>query len=933
MPKTRQDKVKKALMRSGRDEQTAERVASKCEATMYRDQDYGAFALYLRKDGIVEVAHDSIDSPTVREVLERYCTPQHTTGNARLWKVVSDVHPSAVLSTVERHMAERGYAQDRLAERAMFKVTVDEAHNPDLPVEGGANIVHEAVERGLLQQLNLVTAALRESFEASVPSVQFYARPNAQAVNGRRPPFAVARFFVESTIDEARVAVASGRAYRKGGLWNTARNLALRLGGIEADSQYGQLEFEFADAANAEKFMDGVNDKHGMYGAAAQPAMLESVDANEAREIVMKTLGPWQEHLVKVAVHEGAIEIGIALPSALCESFMASALPAFSNNELTGARLVEFTLDNPIPEGDRSEIEEAARACTGAVAIQAEGTKLVAQVPSGFVGHYVSDAALQERITWLHGKLMPWGASLADVGELQEVRQPVPERRTIAELGESHEHNGCCGEGQDLASYRRSLREEEDGGYEVADHGLPPEVNTMLTQFTSVKQHLWDTPQIQNVIKKAKKLVKDKHGADVAREFETKLDIARATACQESINEAVADRKTIMHMAARHGGNYMGVGRIRKLNLQPAHYWTFSDFRSADAFVGEFLDEFGHGEEREVVAWPARGGLAAGAAVTYSIVSESLDEGYRVKFGRSDHELLASVHGGQGDPVYALVSRTVDRQPTMASQREIEAAIDALYEFGRPVGDAQRLARDLESMLGESINEVAPAIARGVAAAAKNPTVRKVAKHAAKVAVSYAAKKVADKRKDKKDEAITEAWTAAGVEQAKGNYGINTPKGRMAIKPARDGVHIELGGERRFTGSVDEAADFLNRLFGLRESLDEAARFYFVEKPDGKQYSHRDDAFSARREAQRFAKLYGFAYVVTKDDRYPANELSREKFDADGNVVRESEDGDTYSRAMELRGIIKAGGTFEADASADMDDGDDDDAEPDMNET
>jgi hypothetical protein len=452
------------------------------------------------------------------------------------------------------------------------------------------------------------------------------------------------------------------------------------------------------------------------------------------REAVMQTLAPWKEHLVKVAVYEDAVEVGIALPSALCEQFLASALPAFSNSDLTGARLVEFTLADSITDEARRELEETARTCTGAISIQVEGTRLVAQVPSGFVGHYVSDAALQERISWLHGKLSPWGASLADVGELQEVRQPQPVRRTIAELGEATDAqedalvrkmadsaarylklgmslygdrdkaveyakkhstagkrpwelalrmvfgesvNECADHGQDLASYRRSisefyqrdrarptsraaqrikdsikddivdgrrdwakggaardpetigidrewvnpgraqapqfriimrgpgfeglthevdnygdryvdtyayeegstitvrsgvftmpddnpsgpgdesfwravkemisknrlklresLNEEEDGGYEVADHGLPPEVNTILTQFTSVKQHIWDTPQIQGVIKKAKKLVKDKHGADVAREFETKLDIARATACQESINEA-----------------------------------------------------------------------------------------------------------------------------------------------------------------------------------------------------------------------------------------------------------------------------------------------------------------------------------------------------------------------------------------------------------
>ena len=65
----------------------------------------------------------------------------------------------------------------------------------------------------------------------------------------------------------------------------------------------------------------------------------------------------------------------------------------------------------------------------------------------------------------------------------------------------------------------------------MADYGLPPEVNTLLTQFAGVKQHLWDTPQVKGAVKKAKKLVTDKHGKDVADEFDTKLAIARATAC------------------------------------------------------------------------------------------------------------------------------------------------------------------------------------------------------------------------------------------------------------------------------------------------------------------------------------------------------------------------------------------------------------------
>jgi hypothetical protein len=49
-----------------------------------------------------------------------------------------------------------------------------------------------------------------------------------------------------------------------------------------------------------------------------------------------------------------------------------------------------------------------------------------------------------------------------------------------------------------------------------------------------------------------------------------------------------------------------------------------------------------------------------------------------IKFGYYDHELLASLHGGQSDPLYALISRTVGNRPTYASLEELRAAVDAL---------------------------------------------------------------------------------------------------------------------------------------------------------------------------------------------------------------------------------------------------------------
>jgi len=73
-----------------------------------------------------------------------------------------------------------------------------------------------------------------------------------------------------------------------------------------------------------------------------------------------------------------------------------------------------------------------------------------------------------------------------------------------------------------------------------------------------------------------------------------------------------------------------------------------------------------------------------------------------VKFGRSDHQLLADLHRGQGDPLYALVSRTVRGQQTMASWEELEAAVDVLTWFidESSASDAERTAaEDLRSFL------------------------------------------------------------------------------------------------------------------------------------------------------------------------------------------------------------------------------------------
>ena len=562
------------------------------EAVMFRDDDYGAMSISLCSDGIREVNNGLApdDAGAIRRVLSRYAEsvkgkPQHgrtrkqtakahgktskdrdrkgasrhsreqagggRTGQSSdygykksirkepvesvIWNI-TDCHPAVVLSSVVSEMRLRGYEEDPLAERAITHLPIERSDSPDLPVRGKA-LVHEAIERGIRQKLGLVVAALREHGPASVPSIQFFPRPNAVSVGGRRPPFAIARFFVEST----------------------------------------------------------------------RPAM---------RGLVLSTLEEWRDHLVKVSVVESgggkAIEVGIALPGDVCEALMEDAIPTFANSELTGAREVVFTLREALSEDERKDIEELGRVCTGAIHLTQEGTTLTAQVPAGFVGAYVADSALQERLSWLAQVLEPWGPDLQTVGHLGEMNlTPEPNPTELREISRSHRDDirarhkmfmrGALA--KQGTSYGRPIDPDEypkipglegpfqfrksgrilyydpkgeyagrKGAYydsktdlyvdpamaesviyemdgppapsdippEAVDYGLPPDVNSLVGRFTKIKQHMWDTPQVRTAVKKAKKLVADEHGKDVANKFQTQLDINRATA-QESVSENYAN--------------------------------------------------------------------------------------------------------------------------------------------------------------------------------------------------------------------------------------------------------------------------------------------------------------------------------------------------------------------------------------------------------
>jgi len=498
-------------------------------AVVFRDAEYGALAVEPQRGGLLIVNHGLIEASVIDRVLENYATSEPRDEGVTFWRARYGVHPAGVLATIKQEMRLQGYESDRLAERAIYSMPADDARKPDLPAGGRAPLVREAVDRGVRQQIALVIASLRESgATASAPTVKYHRRPNAQMSYGRQPPFAVSRFFVGSA---------------KG-------STALREAVLGALAPWHDYVVKASVAYMAE----------GQY----------------------------------------AIEVGIALPHSVCEAFVDESVPTFPDAELAGARSIVFRLGSPLTEEERRDIEEMGRACTGCVSLKVEGDEVTAQVPGNFVGNFAADRAMNERLSWLAGVLEPWNPTVLDIGGLEEVNlTPEPTTTPLRELGESCSHgqdlaayrqsvveaqgvrakdiqvgdvlkvppyagwstvvgvehtsravklelelqNGLVS--TSLAPDRvvqirmnESINEEEDGGYEVADHGLPPEVNTILTQFVNVKQHLWDTPQMQGAVKKAKKLVKDKHGKEVADEFATKLDIARATAC-ESVNEAL----------------------------------------------------------------------------------------------------------------------------------------------------------------------------------------------------------------------------------------------------------------------------------------------------------------------------------------------------------------------------------------------------------
>ena len=527
----RRDKVERALKRSGRDDKTAENIASKCEAILIRDADYGAMALVAEHGYVISIDHGLMlsESNVIRETLANYASPRADGPRTTRWRVAHDLHPAGVISTIESVLSRRSYKFDELAESAIVRVPLAVAESPDLPTARPA-LVHEAVERGYQQQFGVVVAALRESGKVSPPSLRFLQRPNAQSVNGRKPPFAIARMFIET----------------KANVW-------------------------------------------------------------DIRRIVLEALSPWRSHVVRASVAEStdkmkSIEVALTLPASICESFMSDgALPAFQHSNITGARQVTFGLVSPLSEMECIDIEELARSCSGAVRLQQEGSTVTAFIPSNFVGNYMADRALQERVSWLQGVLDPWGAEIQSVGELAEMDMSSPARsgklseqfdaglfnavvdevlairgyrspsaaprdvrdgvfRMLDRRGKQYDElaragssakliakviqdsewdrpttpgnnkyesiEECNQHGQSLTDYRRSVNEM------FSD--LPPGPRMLLMRFSKAPRAFFDTPEGKQAVEKARELIKKEDGEDVAKKFDERLAVIQATATSES---------------------------------------------------------------------------------------------------------------------------------------------------------------------------------------------------------------------------------------------------------------------------------------------------------------------------------------------------------------------------------------------------------------
>jgi hypothetical protein len=309
--------------------------------------------------------------------------------------------------------------------------------------------------------------------------------------------------------------------------------------------------------------------------AVARFFVASAKPAEAIREATLRALGDWRDHLVKLSVvtesgprGKHAVEVGLALPATMCESFLDAAIPTFEHSNILGARQVEFDLSAALTEEERADIESLGRECSGCVRIQQEGTRIVVDVPGNIPGHYGADHALHERLSWLHRVLEPWGPSLRDIGPLAEVDLTLPaspeslaeykkmtaaQRTAMAKnrkkLAMNPEHqrellqrrkdwkkNKAAQKKAAVwrkrtSAYREDVNEcdEEMGGDDAANMVNGDVVATLASRFAKMPPAWWDTPQGEDALRKAKALIKDEHGEDAAEQFDKQLELLRLT--------------------------------------------------------------------------------------------------------------------------------------------------------------------------------------------------------------------------------------------------------------------------------------------------------------------------------------------------------------------------------------------------------------------
>jgi hypothetical protein len=183
------------------------------EAVMYRDPEYGALVIVQEDDGLITYDHNSVDAPAVLAVLEQSMRPERRDDGGLRWHL-DRAHPAIVEASVRRAVQALGYAEDRLAERAILTVPMAEAVSPDLPSGDKFFMVHEPLEAGLRHHVAVAVAALQEHGRVTPPTVRFHGRPNARDTFGRPLPFLIARAFIQAEEDIQSVEATLREALR-----------------------------------------------------------------------------------------------------------------------------------------------------------------------------------------------------------------------------------------------------------------------------------------------------------------------------------------------------------------------------------------------------------------------------------------------------------------------------------------------------------------------------------------------------------------------------------------------------------------------------------------------------------------------------------------------------------------------------------------------